>query len=51
VDFIKSYSVLENDIKSKLEVAAKMYVKNFTLGDIIEITGLSKEDLKRAGIV
>ena len=37
--------------KAKLEDAKKMAEKGYTLNDIIEITGLSKEQLEEAGIL
>ncbi len=41
---------LEGKIEGKIEDARKMCEKGFSLEDIIDITGLSQEDLKKAGI-
>ncbi len=40
----------EGKIEGKLEDAVKMYEKGFSLKEITDITELSEEDLKKAGI-
>ncbi len=40
----------EGKIEGKLETARKMHEKGFSLEEIIDITELSREDLKKAGI-
>ncbi len=41
----------EGILEGKLKDARKMHEKGFSLEDIIDITELSEEDLKKAGIV
>ncbi len=48
-EFIKEGEI-KGKIEGKLETARKMYDKGFSIEDIIDITELSEEDLKKAGI-
>ena len=41
----------EGEFKTKLDTALKLYTKGFTVSEILEITGLSEDQLKENGIV
>ena len=41
----------EGELKTKLDTALKLYTKGFTVSEILEITGLSEDQLKENGIV
>jgi predicted transposase/invertase (TIGR01784 family) len=41
----------EGEFKTKLDTALKLYTKGFTVSEILEITGLSEDQLRENGIV
>jgi predicted transposase/invertase (TIGR01784 family) len=50
VEELEKRGEIKGKFKGKLETAQKMHQKGFSLEDIIEITELSEEELKKAGI-
>ena len=51
IEEIKLEGKLEGERKGKLDAAEKMIAKGIALPDILEITGLSEDDLKERGLL
>ena len=41
----------EGELKTKLDTALKLHTKGFSVSEILEITGLSEDQLRENGIV